>query len=399
MPDRDGLRARHAKTCRSRTAGRCNCTPSWQANVYDNRSGQRFYRTFKTKTEAKLWRRDASHALAHGTMNAPTTVTVAQAIEDLLAGMRDGRILDRSGKPYKASTIRSYERAARLDAIPALGARRISDVRRRDVQAYVEALRARGLAPATVLNRLDVIRVVFRRAIRDELITVDPCRDLELPAVRGRRDTIASPERAAALVAALPDTERALWATAFYAGLRRGELRALRFRDIDLATGVIRVNRAWDDVDGEQDPKSYAGQRVVPIAGVLRKELAAHKLRTGRGDDDLVFGRTPTAPFIPSTTRTRARKAWTAASLDPLTPHEARHTCASYLIAAGLNPKQVQTYIGHSDVRTTFNVYGHLLDGDEAQAAAKLDTLLGGAPQRATIHTPNPAVDSGSRAV
>ncbi len=63
--------------------------------------------------------------------------------------------------------------------------------------------------------------------------------------------------------------------------------------------------------------------------------------------------------------------------LEPLTPHEARHTCASYLIAAGLNPKQVQTYIGHSDVRTTFNVYGHLLPGDEATAAAQLDALLG----------------------
>jgi integrase len=74
------------------------------------------------------------------------------------------------------------------------------------------------------------------------------------------------------------------------------------------------------------------------------------------------------------------RTRWVKAredALEPLTPHEARHTCASYLIAAGLNPKQVQTYIGHSDVRTTFNVYGHLLPGDEATAAAQLDALLG----------------------
>jgi integrase len=375
---RNGLRERHARACRTRTGARCNCTPTWEANVWDNGSRKRITKTFRTKSEAKLWRRDAAHALAHGTMNAPVAITVAQAIDELLEGMRDGRVLDRSGKPYKPATIRSYERAARLDAIPQLGSLRLSDVRRRHVQAYVDELRRRGLSPSTVLNRLDVVRVVFRRAVRDERITVDPCTNLDLPAVRSARREIAGVDRAAQLVAALPDAERALWATAFYAGLRRGELRALRWRDVDFDAGVLRVCRGWDDVDGEIDPKSYAGTRAVPMAGALRRELAAHKLRTGRGPDDLVFGRAPRAPFVPSTIRSRARKAWATAELAPLTPHEARHTCASYLIAAGLNPKQVQTYIGHSDVRTTFNVYGHLLDGDEAKAAAQLDALLEG---------------------
>ena len=245
------------------------------------------------------------------------------------------------------------------------------------------------------------MRVLFRRAVRDELIAVDPCSDLELPALRPRRRAVAGIDRASALLAALPDTERALWATAVYAGLRRGELRALRWRDVDFDAGLIRVRRGWDDVEGEQDPKSYAGQRVVPMAGTLRRELAAHRLRSGRGADDLAFGRTPREPFIPSTARTRARKAWKGADLEPLTPHEARHACASYLIAAGLNPKQVQTYIGHSDVRTTFNVAGHLLPGDEATAAAQLDALLN-APARyngGTNDVPVPAVPSGSPAV
>jgi len=380
--ERDGLRARHAKSCRTRQGGRCSCTPTWQANVWDNRTGKRIFRSFKTKSEAKLWRRDASYALAHGTMNAPVAVTVAESIDELLEGMRSGRVLDRSGKPYKPATIRSYERAARLDAVPLLGVMRLSDVHRRDVQRYIDDLRRRGLAPSTVLNRLDVVRVLFRRAVRDELITVDPCRNLELPAVRGRRRTIASPGRAAELIDALPEAERAFWATAFYAGLRRGELRALRWEDVDMAGGIICVRRGWDDVEGEIDPKSYAGARTVPVAGALRRELAAYKLHSGRGPQDLVFGRTAQEPLVPTTIRSRARRAWAHAGLAALTPHEARHTCASYLIAAGLNPKQVQTYIGHSDVRTTFNIYGHLLDGDEAKAAAQLDALLEGSPAR-----------------
>jgi integrase len=140
---------------------------------------------------------------------------------------------------------------------------------------------------------------------------------------------------------------------------------------------VIRVRRGWDDVERDQEVKTDAGRRSVPLAGLLRRELAAHKLRTGRADDDLVFGRSPTLPFTPSTVRRRVLAAWRAAGLEALTPHEARHTFASYLIASGMNPKQVQTYVGHTDIRTTFNVYGHLLDGDVDAARAALDQLLG----------------------
>jgi integrase len=86
---------------------------------------------------------------------------------------------------------------------------------------------------------------------RDE-IAVDPTVELELPAVRGRRERIAGRAEAAALIDALPEAERALWATALYAGLRRGELRAMRWSDVDLAAepAVIHVRRTWDDVEG-----------------------------------------------------------------------------------------------------------------------------------------------------
>jgi integrase len=105
-----------------------------------------------------------------------------------------------------------------------------------------------------------------------------------------------------------------LWACLFYGRLRRGEARAFRWEHVDFDAGVIRVRRGWDDVEGDQDVKTDAGRRNVPLAGVLRRELAAHKLRTGRGDADLVFGRSPTLPFVPSTVRRRALDAWNAAA-------------------------------------------------------------------------------------
>lgn len=371
-----GIDTRHQRACRSRTGGRCNCAPTYRARVFDAGSGRRLAKTFPTHAAAKTWRQDATIAVRSGTLAGSRTPLVTDALDALIDGMVSGSILDRSGKPYKPATCRSYKRTADKYLKPALGRWRLPEVRRRDVQALVEDLRGRGLQPATVHNIIDPLRVVYRRAMHRDEVTVDPMYRLELPAVRGRRDRIANPERAHALLAALPDGERPLWAVAFFAGLRVGELRALRWHDIDFENGIIRVRRGWDDVEGEVDVKTRSGRRDVPLAGHLRRELAAHKLRTGRDGVALVFGRTGSDAFVRSTVRNRANRAWDVAGLEPLTPHEARHCAASYLIAAGVNAKQLSVYIGHSDIRTTYNVYGHLIPGDHAEAVRKLDAYL-----------------------
>src|SRR5699024_3060694 len=100
------------------------------------------------------------------------------------------------------------------------------DVRRAHVQGLVDRLNA-TVEPSTVRNVLMPLRVIFRRALEDDLVTASPCANLRVRAVRGKRDRIASPDEAAALLEALPADLRPLYATAFYAGLRRGELRGL----------------------------------------------------------------------------------------------------------------------------------------------------------------------------
>ena len=247
---------------------------------------------------------------------------------------------------------------------------------RQDVQALADRMLAEGADPSTVRNMVMPLRVIFRRAISRGEVAVNPCIGLELPAVRGRRDRIASPEEAAALVAALSEDDRALWASALYGGLRRGELMALRWEDVDLATGVIRVERAYDPKERAfVEAKSRAGRRRVPIAGVLRDELVAHKLRTGR-EGGLVFGRDGETPFDHSSLRERAGRAWAAASLAPITLHECRHTFASLMIAAGVNAKALGTYMGHANIAITLDRYGHLMPGNEDEAAGLLDAYL-----------------------
>lgn len=203
------------------------------------------------------------------------------------------------------------------------------------------------------------------------------------------------------LIETLPPSERALWATAVYGGLRRGELRALRCSDIDFDAGVIHVRQGWDDVEGAQGTKSEAGERQVPIVGVLKRLLREHLLASGRRDDALVFGRTATLPFVASTVRNRALKAWgwkqvanpalkddpTATpkvvwiearqdAMTPLTLHEGRHSTASYLVEAGVNDLELAAVIGHSDPRTTKSIYAKLFEGSGAKIAAQLDAYL-----------------------
>ena len=182
---------------------------------------------------------------------------------------------------------------------------------------------------------------------------------------------------------------------AFFGGLRRGELQALRWHDVDLAAGVIRVERGWDQAQGAIKPKSRAGYRVVPLLGVLRDVLTERRMDAATAEpDDLVFGHGTEKAFAPTTEDQRAKRAWKAVGLPSVTMHEARHCYASILIDAGENPKAIQTYLGHEKITTTFDTYGHLLPGSHDEPRSRMDVYLaerervGGALGGAAPETP-----------
>ena len=267
MSARDGITQIHRKPCRSRDGGRCNCSPSYRAEAYDQRAGKRHYKTFPTRSEAKVWRADAQSEIGTGVRAAPNSTTLRQAAAEWLAGVRDGSIRNSSGRRYKPSALASYEASLRQRVVPELGAHKLSDIRRQDVQRFADRLLAQGLDPQTVRNHLMPLRAIFRRAlVYSGDVAVNPTKGLALPASDGRRERIASPQEAERLLAALPWPDRVIWATAIYSGLRAGELQALTWDCVDLATGIIRVERAWDPKSKIYvDPKSRAGRRRVPI--------------------------------------------------------------------------------------------------------------------------------------
>jgi integrase len=394
----EGIVKRHSKGCPGRSGGRCRCSAGYEASVYSARDGKKIRKTFARESEAKSWRAEAKRALDQGTLRAPKPTTVRQAWESWIAGATAGTIRNRSGDPFKPSALRAYRASIENRILPELGSVKLAELRRPDVQDFADAMVAEGLSPSSVQTTLLPLRAIYRRAISRGDLAVNPCTGLELPAVRGRRERYASPEEAEALIAAAPERDRAVWATAMYAGLRLGELRALRVEDVDLANGVIRVERGWDPVEGEIKLKSHAGRRKVPISAVLRDFLIDHLARAERAGADLIFGRSDRDPFTSNRVQGRADDAWKAANdrerelaaqerrepdlLERITPHACRHTFASMMIAAGVNAKALSTFMGHATISITLDRYGHLMPGSEAEAADLLDTYLAAQQKR-----------------
>jgi integrase len=242
-------------------------------------------------------------------------------------------------------------------------------------------------------NTLNPLQAFYRRANDREELANKPTEGIDLPSGKSKRPRrIVAPPEAAKLIEHLPLEDRALWATAFYAGLRRGELQALRCEDIDLAKNLLHVEKGWDQEEGEIEPKSEAAQRTIPLLAILRDFLDEQLLRTGRTGTDRVFGRVADQVFYPSTIDGRAKRTWKAHNLAEreaaeaegrppvlltrLTLHECRHTFASLLIDTGANAKAIQQVMGHSKIQTTFDVYGHLLPGSYDDVRARMDAYL-----------------------
>jgi integrase len=252
--------------------------------------------------------------------------------------------------------LRGYKQALDTYVLPVLGDRKLNTITTADLQDLVDRWMAEGQAASTIRNSIKPLQAIYRRARSREGLPVNPTHDLELPAPRPREVEIVAPEEAARLLAAAPAQDRALWATALYAGLRYGELRALRWGAVDLAGGTIRVRESWDPKEGSIAPKTKTSQRTTPMPAVLRDHRMDRRLSAPDASDEaLVFGVAAKVPFQATV-----------------------HTYASFMIAAGVNAKALSAFMGHSSIKVTFDLYGHLMPGTEAEAAVLLDVYLAG---------------------
>jgi len=290
-----------------------------------------------------------------------TGVTFADAAEDwLLHGERE--------RDWKRSTLVDYRSAVRAHLLPAFGSMPVERVTTRAIEAWRSHWLIEHRAPRQAGKLVALLHAIFERARRTYGLSENPAAQVER--LKVRYDPSAydfySPEEIWALVrAAATDEDGAIYLVAAFAGLRRGELLALRWRDVDFERRSIRVQRNYSH-GRVVTPKSGKG-RAVPMAPEVGQTLARLSQRsTFNGSEDLVFPGEAGEHLDGSALRRRFKTAVKRAGLRELRFHDLRHTFGSLAIDRA-SIVQVQAWMGHAAVSTTMRYLHHKSHLDEAE--------------------------------
>lgn len=306
-----------------------------------------------------LTREEAEEALRHAIATVPNQAKQFETIDVGEAGRR--YLVNREAYGLKRSTLMDYESYLRVHLVPFFANRPLEQIDVELVEAFIAAKRDEGKAVKSVLNYLGLLHAIFSQAVKREWCARNPVALADKPRTVRRDPDIRflNAEELDALLAATPDDplgrlEGLIYLTAAMTGMRRGELLALRWQDVDWENQLIRVRRNY--TKGEfGTPKSRRSSRTVPLAERVAVGLRDHFEQSGfTGDLDLVFGRPDSGSVLdPSKLRKRFKAAARRANLRPVRFHDLRHTFGTRMASAGAPLRAVQEWMGHSDYRTT----------------------------------------------
>jgi integrase len=328
-----------------------------------------------------------------GTYLEPTKTTLAQYLEQWLANIK-GNVSPR--------THERYEEIAKKNLIPLLGAITLTKLQPMQISAaYTKALAngrrdgKGGLSPRTVHHLHRVLKQALAHAVRWQLLIRNPVDAVDPPKVEHHPMTTYDMAQTAALIDALRGTRMFIpFLLAVLCGMRRGEIAALRWRNVDLTTGQISIITSAEQMNGSvrlKETKSGRA-RTVAMSGTVRDELRAHRLRQAQNmlklgtrltDDDFVAAHADGSPMQPTFITHEWVRIISAIDLPRFRFHDLRHAHATQMLSSGIHPKVASERLGHSRVGTTLDLYSHVLPGMQEDAAAKMDAALKAAQKRA----------------
>lgn len=307
--------------------------------------------------------------------------TVAQYLADWIAA---------ANPTLKPLSQVSYAQDIRLHLAPALGAQKLARLSAQAVQRFLADKLTAGAAPASVRHMYNVLHRALADAERLGLVARNVCDLVQVPRVtRAEIHPLTGEQLRALLAACRGHRLEALYTLALATGMRRGELCALRWADVDLDAGAIHVRRTVAWIDGRWvygEPKSAKGRRRILLAAPAVEALRAHRARQlaerlalgpAWAEGDLVFASEVGTPLSKTTVVYRGlRPLLTRAGLPLIRFHDLRHTCATLLLGARVNPKVVSELLGHSSVAITLDVYAHVLPDMQQDAAEVMGSFM-----------------------
>lgn len=358
---------------------------NWRVLVFLNRdaSGKRRFHTKTirgTKKNALQYAREIETALSTGDYTEPTKRSVAEFLADWLDST--------AAQKLRPPTLASYRKLVNRYVNPGIGERRLNQLRLPDVDKLYSDMRGRGLSPRTVRYTHSVLRSALNHAVRARLIAHNPTDYATLPRHERKEMRCFSPAEANAfLVASRADRWHALWDLLTMSGLRPGEALGLKWSDIvndslSVQRSLVGCGERWTLAE----PKTRRSRRTVPLASSTVQALQTHRrqqveerLRTGEAyaDNNLIFANSSGMPLdIRNLTTRHFRKILRSAGLKEIRLYDLRHTAATLMLAAGVNPKVASERLGHSTIVLTMDTYSHVLPDMQQDAVDRVDRLL-----------------------
>lgn len=362
----------------------------WAATVDLGRvDGKRHRKTVYGKTQQEVIdkRKALLRRIEDGISVADDRLTVAKFLKGWLADTVEPSDLADSTKASYADIVDRH-------LIPKLGQTRLNKLAPQHVQSLLNALRGAGYSPRTVQYVHAVLRRALGQAERWGLVTRNVARLVDVPRPRtdpSKVHALTLEEARRLLDAAKGDRLYALYVVVLMLGLRRGEALGLRWADVDLDAGTVRVEQQVIRVPGQglvvsPLPKTASSRRINHLPSSALDALRQHRLqqlqerlRAGERwqEHDLVFPSSVGTPIEPRNLTRHLHRLCEAAGLKPERFHNLRHTAASIGFAEGLDPKMIQHMLGHSAIGVTMDTYTHLLPGLQKEAAERIGSALG----------------------
>jgi integrase len=334
----------------------------------------------RTQRECADWLADLKRQAAGG-VDVNDTSTVAEYLEHWLSVARAG---------LTENSWAAYCQSVRDHIVPFVGDVRLADLRPDQVQRMYSERLAGGVGAYAVRRSHLVLHRALGQAVRWRLVVRNVASLVEKPALpRSVARALSTAEVHGLLLAARGERLEGLYYVAIVTGMRVGELLGLRWSDVDWERQGVSVSRQVTQVSGEGlvfgPVKSAAGNRLVALGGdgldALRDQRA--RVDSWRGfagerwvEHDLIFPNFLGKPLDGRQVRVEFRAVCERAGLAPVRFHDLRHTSASLMLRARVPARVVSERLGHSDVGITLNVYSHVVEEMQSEAAAAIESAV-----------------------
>lgn len=361
--------------------GRCTHKEAEYIVVYRINNKQKWETVSTNKKDAERKLAEIVSSINNGTYAKPTEITFGEFSQKWLEDYARARVKD--------STYRSYNNAIKCHLVSAFGDCSLSSINQHKIQSLISKI-LKERKPKTVNNILIQLKTMFKYAKRWGYIRENPAQDIEKVRVEHKEMDFLRPDEIKLLLKQSTEPYKTIFLTAVLTGMRRGELLALQWGDVDWNSDTIFIRRSiyWytHKEIGEKEkrwqfisPKSKRSIRAIVMSPKLKEALEIHRLSASVSPYDLVFCNKEGQPLDPDNMVKREFiPTLSFAGLRKVCFHSLRHSYASLLIAQSENIKFIQSQLGHASVQTTLDRYGHLLPVNQYGVGSKIDKQIFG---------------------